>query len=409
MTRTDIRVAILGGGLQGCCIALALAERGARVALYDRNAALMSRAAAGNEGKIHLGYAYPGDPGLATARVLAQGAMTFAPFMRRHLGTATQFCTSTPYVYLVHRNSLKSAADISAYLSANHAEVRKAAAGREDGYFGVDLRDPPRPMSPADRKAAFDPHLIVAAFETPEIAIDPLLLADELRSRIAAEPNITACTGRTVMAVEDEGERLRVVSDGPTGGERESYDHVVNALWDGRLKIDAGRGVLPPRQWLYRIKYGIRFRAPIDAPLMPSVTIVNGPFGDIVGFNDGTVYLSWYPACMQGQSMQLAPPEWPPEPAPAPRARLVANTFSALTEIVPALRAIDPDDLPDLAVMGGVIVAWGETDIDDPRSLLHRRYQIGVVSQRHYHSVDPGKYTMAPYFAAICADRIVET
>ena len=49
-------VAILGGGLQGCCAALALATRGIRVTLYERNSTLLAGAATANEGKIHLGY-----------------------------------------------------------------------------------------------------------------------------------------------------------------------------------------------------------------------------------------------------------------------------------------------------------------------------------------------------------------
>src|SRR5262245_45888190 len=65
-----------------------------------------------------------------------------------------------------------------------------------------------------------------------------------------------------------------------------------------------------------------------------------------------------------------------------------------------------PDILPDLSVKGGTIVARGETDIYDPDSLLHRRYEIGLTSTGRYHSVDPGKLTMAPYFSEILAERI---
>ena len=54
-----------------------------------------------------------------------------------------------------------------------------------------------------------------------------------------------------------------------------------------------------------------------------------------------------------------------------------------------------------------MIVAWGETDIDDPASELHNRYAIGVTSDHGYHSVDPGKLTMAPLFALRCADQVV--
>ena len=406
MASTNRSAAVLGGGLQGCCVALALAGRGLRVTLYDRNAALLSRAAVANEGKIHLGYVFCGDESLATARILARGAIAFAPLLARYLGAAPPFCASTPFLYLVHRDSMKPVAHVAAYLAACHAAVRDAAAGRADGYFGIDLRDPPRALASAEREAAFDPRRIAAAFATPEIAVHPPLLAAALRTRIAAEPRIELRTGRAVVAVEDEATRLSVVSDGPDGADRRSYDHVVNALWDGRHAIDAGRGAAPARPWLYRFKHGIRFRPPAGTPPLPSVTIVNGPFGDIVSYADGTVYLSWYPACLQGVSMELTPPDWPAVPAPALRNRLVADSLAALAGIVPALGALDPDDLPGLAVAGGVIVAWGETDIDDPGSLLHQRYGIGVWSEGRYHSVDPGKYTMAPYFAAVCADRI---
>ena len=75
-----MRVGILGGGHQGCCVALALAERGIDVTVFDRNDELLSRAAVANEGKVHLGYMYANDPSLATARLMMQGAFAFAPF-----------------------------------------------------------------------------------------------------------------------------------------------------------------------------------------------------------------------------------------------------------------------------------------------------------------------------------------
>lgn len=83
--RSTMRVGVLGGGLQGCCAVLALAERSARVTLFDKNDALLSRAAVANEGKIHLGYMYAGDPTLSTAKTMMAGALAFAPFLERYL------------------------------------------------------------------------------------------------------------------------------------------------------------------------------------------------------------------------------------------------------------------------------------------------------------------------------------
>jgi hypothetical protein len=88
------------------------------------------------------------------------------------------------------------------------------------------------------------------------------------------------------------------------------------------------------------------------------------------------------------------------------RTRVLAGTLRGLADIMPSLRGLDADSLPEARVKGGVIVAWGETDICDPHSELHRRYEIGVTSLGRFHSVDPGKLTMAPYFAELCAERI---
>jgi hypothetical protein len=62
-------------------------------------------------------------------------------------------------------------------------------------------------------------------------------------------------------------------------GTREQYDHVVNALWDGRLAVDKTIGLQPERPWLYRVKHYLRVRVPEVASTLPSTTIVLGAFG----------------------------------------------------------------------------------------------------------------------------------
>ena len=97
-------------------------------------------------------------------------------------------------------------------------------------------------------------------------------------------------------------------------------------------------------------------------------------------------------------------PAWGAQPDEPCRARIVTESFAALGAIVPQLQSVRPQDI---TVRGGVIVAWGSTDIDDRVSELHRRHDIGVHSYGSYHSIDPGKLTMAPHFAEVCADRIL--
>lgn len=399
-------VAVLGGGMQGCCIALALAERGARVTLYDRNDALMTQAAVVNEGRMHLGYIYAADASLATARMMIRGGLAFAPFIERHVGLSPEdLAASRPTTYVVHRDTQRPVDELAGYLAAVHALVREAVGGRNDAYFGVDLAAAPRRWSAAERDTLFDGSLVLAAFDTPEIAIDPFILGQAVRDRVKGTPGIEMRLQHTVTAVEDDGAALRVISDGPEGLARERYDHVVNALWDGRLRIDGTRGLQPSRPWIHRFKYGVRFR--VAPGSLPTVAIMLGPFGDLVTYGQGVVYLNWYPTCLAGISHAVSPPEWPRIPADARRGDIVAGTLHAMAEIILPLRDLDATALPDCTVQGGVIVAWGHTDIDDPASELHRRYEIGVTSNGRYHSVDPGKLTMTPYFAGVCADRIV--
>ena len=393
-------VAILGGGFQGCCAAIELAERGIQVTLYEQNSILLAGAATVNEGKIYLGYNYASDSSLKTVNTLLQGALSFAPKLQRYLDADVSLAAE-PFVYAVHRDSQIKVGDFATHLAATHSLV-DAAAGR-GSYFGIDLKAPRR-ATRAALENRFDPAHILAAFDTSEIAINVLDLVRAMRGRIAHDPKINVRTRRKVTAVKEDGARLRVHSAGIDCDDADSdtFSNVVNALWDGRLAIDATLGIHPGRKWIYRFKHGIRFQL-FDSATFPSVTIVLGPFGDLVTYGDGSYYISWYPACMTAHSKALAPPAWRAEPHEPGLSKIVTELFAAMGAIVPQLRSVRPQNL---AVRGGVIVAWGSTDIDDHASELHRRHDIGVHSYGGYHSIDPGKLSMAPHFAKVCADRI---
>ena len=331
-----MRVGVLGGGLQGCCTALSLADRGIDVVLFDRNERLLSRAAVANEGKIHLGYMYANDASYSTARMMMLGALAFAPFFARHLGVSEDAMTvSRPAAYAVHRDSQRSPEQVSQYLAKVHAFIREASDGKRGAYFGLDLASEPRMWSVAEREAAFDPEVALAAFDTPEVAIDPVALASAVRDRIAAEPRIEVRTSHEVVTVDDDSDRL-VVKLGTAGGPAsERFDHVVNALWDGRFAINEKRGLRPQRPWLHRLKYGVSFRLSAGALLPPSATFVSGPFGEVVSYRDGLTYLTWYPVCLQGISSDVAPPDWPTYPSEPLRSQLLQGTLRAMAEFVP--------------------------------------------------------------------------
>ncbi len=134
--------------------------------------------------------------------------------------------------------------------------------------------------------------------------------------------------------------------------------------------------------------------------------MVLGRYGDVVFRPDGTAYLSWYPAAMQGWSHDVSPPrDWDAacrgEGNPGrveAIGRGIQEGIAAWFPVVARLERLQLD--------AGAIVARGQSDVDDVGSQLHDRSQIGVTSLGPYHSVDPGKLTTAPLFALEAADRV---
>jgi len=398
------RVAVLGAGLQGACVALALAERGMKVDLYDREPDPVTQASARNEGKIHLGYVYANDATLATARLMAEGAWSFAPLLRRWIGPAfDDVPLSSPFLYAVHRTSLLPPDAVQAHLSAAHALLADLADADRD-YLGRDRLEPPLRLSSVEPH--FSPATIVAAFRTPELAVDPESLAQAVRERLRADPAIRLVMRATVTSVDrtDAGGVVRFVVDGQAS--EEGYEHVVNALWDSRLAIDATAGITPDRPWLFRVKHYVRLRASPAGAGVPSVTVVLGPYGDTVAYDNGELYLSWYPSGLNGVSRALRMPDWPGTLGTEEADRRRQDIWRHLAEIAPALSRLTPAEVQGGDVRGGVIFAWGCTDIDDPSSGLHERFAIGPRSWGRYHSIDTGKLTTAPLFAERLARRI---
>jgi FAD dependent oxidoreductase len=400
-----MRVAVLGGGFQGTGVALELSRRGVAVDLYDRNAVCITQAGLRNEGKIHLGFTYAKDQDLETAKIMARGGMAFGGIVQRWLeGDIASIGLSPPYDYAVHRGSLVPADRIERHFANVVALMRELAEGEGSLYLGEDVRKVwCRTVRSSD---IYDEEITAAVFSTPERSIDVGRMAESLRQRIAADPRINFLPLMQVTEVVrlNGAWEVHCVHGGTPSCER--YAQVVNCLWDGRLVIDQTAGLPPKPPWLYRLKFGLHFvLKQFDRPL-PCTTIMLGPYGDTVRFDDGRCYLSWYPSCLTGMSPEIAPPHWPRELDGDAASEMIEATIAGLGETILPLRGLSQSDMDEVRLAGGIIFAAGETDIDDPNSQLHTRTKVGIRSKDGYHSVDPGKYTLVPMFAVEAADRV---
>jgi class 3 adenylate cyclase len=398
-----MRVAILGGGVTGVCAALELAARGHAVDLYEQGAELVGRASYWNEGKIHLGLVYAQDRSRRTARTMLEGALRFRPLLARWIETDTLVrAVSAPFMYAVARGSLVPPSAVEAHFRAVADLYRSLGQRRGTGYVA--------PLEgwiwrPIDGDSILDRNEIAAAYLTEERAIDTFLVAAGLRSAALASPNLTVHTNSVVKSVtKGRGTELCVASDRDGYESSETYGAVVNALWQNRLSIDASFGLTESRPLFHRFKIGLHSRSVVVRDL-PTVTFVLGPFGDTVNFGHRS-YLSWYPACHIYNSRERAPTMTDDQLLGRDLRDVEAGTLDAIGRLIPSLQADLRHSAGHWRIGGGYITAWWKTDIDNERSQLHERYQIGVHSAGTYHSIDTGKYTVGPLFAEAVCDRI---
>ena len=401
---------MLGAGLQGICAALVAARRGATVCLIDQDQACLERASFRNEGKIHLGHVYAYDLSFKTADLMLRSALSFAPLLDKWLPDAFHWPTlrSNPFLYVIARELLVPGSQLFAHYARIEDRARELQTLDPSlNYLGERLtrlwevcRQLPTWLNPA---FASD---VVA---TPEVSIDTACLRKVLRGAIKLEPRIKPMYGHVVKGVARKSYGFTVTGQ-TRAGEDWSYDagSVVNALWDGRLAIDAQLDLVPSRPWLYRFKHRVLARCPRELASLPSMTLVLGAFGDVVTRpQDNSIYLSWYPVCQTGWSQYLAPPSaWSAAAIGkldiAEQEPIIRGTLAAFDSLIPGLGKAD-----NAIADGGVIFAWGETDINDGKSELHQRHESGVLHADGYFSINTGKLTNAPYFARELGDLLL--
>jgi glycine/D-amino acid oxidase-like deaminating enzyme len=400
-----MRIAILGAGLVGSGVALELAGRNIKTSLFDRAKRCVDGASRNNEGKVHLGFVYGKDPSRSTARLMAKSALQFQPILRRWIGSEIdRVAVSSPFIYPVGRDSQLSVDECLAFFGEVHALCRDYIAAHGLDYFNQDFDAAPTRIARPEAAGLSD-HA-AAYLSTYEVAIDPEALADAVDRRVRAEPSIDLNLECEIIGIKRLARGFEIRFRGAGGVETEIFDRVVNALWDGRLAIDAQLGMRPTRPWLFRYKEFVRCSCP-TASDVPSITIVLGPYGDVVNYGGGRMYLSWYPVGLRSTTGSLLPPDV----SEVTRGRDAGQTKlamrNALAKFAPGLEQMTTHETIDSTLGGGWIFGWGSSGIDDPASGLHQRFEVGPMHADGYVTVDPGKLTSAPMFAVKAADMVM--
>jgi glycine/D-amino acid oxidase-like deaminating enzyme len=408
---TDQPIVVLGAGVAGVCTALELARRGRRVTIIDQAPDCLLRASFRAEGKIHLGLVYAHDPSLRTLELMLEGALRFDRIVERLVGERIDWekLRSSAFLYAVLPGSLCSADELAATYSALQDQYDRRIESDSFTYIGTRPRTLSWPVPEGVAREWLAPEVTDGVFGTAEFALDLSEFRRLLQGALERAEGVERRWHHRIESVDRTASGYRL--EGATrSGEAWALEAavVVNCVWEDRLRLDAQLGLAPRRPWVHRLKYRVLGRLPSALADLPSFTFVLGPFGDIVTWPSGRVYLSWYPACLRGWCSDLKVPEAWQAPCGGETESDVArdvidSTLGALSRITPGLGAITVE-----TVDAGIITAWGATDVDDPDSTLHQRHEIGPWAHDGWISVDTGKLTTAPLFAERAAALAIE-
>jgi hypothetical protein len=266
---------------------------------------------------------------------------------------------------------------------------------------------------------------------TDEISVSTTAIAFILTDAIKRQKMITFIGNTKVISVKRmTNDEIEITTRNRGRTTINKYQCAANCLWDDKLRIDKTADINNSGPWILRYKAMLNISAPaIGLGLIPSATGILGPYGDIVNHKNGTYYLSWYPLCKLAETLNNDGRKLHSEihNYHARIVKRILSGFPVLSEKVSSIthKKFIKNNILEMAkyipsaeqllkygnsfkLSGGVILAKGSTDINDPDSYLHQRSIIGPIAYGNYVTVDTGKYCTAPLFALETADMITK-
>ncbi|OUS31467.1 hypothetical protein A9Q99_02540 [Gammaproteobacteria bacterium 45_16_T64] len=234
-----MKIAIIGGGFYGCCMANSLKRlHGANIQIdiFDRSESLLSRAATNNQSRLHLGFHYP-----RSTETIAQTIAGVSSFVEE-FGACIDYPKNN--LYAVHRDGY---VDFNEYMVA------------------MDDHDLKYDVLPIENAPYFrNPSHIEGIIRVEEGVIRLADMASLILSKLDAK---VYCSAIVTSVDPDRG----VVTTG--GKAYEGYDAIVNATY-----TDNNIGM--PQEKRFELKFELAAMALVESPYGDdtALTIMDGPF-----------------------------------------------------------------------------------------------------------------------------------
>ncbi|MCB0830352.1 MAG: FAD-binding oxidoreductase [Solirubrobacterales bacterium] len=386
---------VIGAGIHGISSALALASRGRRSLVLEAGTGPFFGASARNEGKIHLGFVYALDETGATTKAMVEGSLSFAPLIEHWCGPLPwEQIRSDGFGYVVMDEGLAGPDQVEAHYRSVIEEAERAAPAFGSNYVGVNLGGAEIVRHEGTFPGMAEGHS-GCWFETPERAVDPRALSKFITEAASREPLVEIRSGHRVAHVERLEGGFALEAETASGNRRIESDNVINCAWDGRPALD-GMILGDQSHESFRVKHQVMIHGGETAGIIPA-TLVQGPYGDVVLWPNGDVYISWYPIARTHFGDR---PEDGLEIDPV----VADRVHEAIVDLFPSLAGFKV-----LSHAPCYILAKGATDIHDPGSELHVRLGAEYVESDGWFSIRSSKLTTGPLAGERCAAAITGT
>lgn len=249
----NVDAVVVGGGFFGAHIAALLAHRLGRVAVLEREEALLTRASYNNQARVHGGYHYP--------RSILTSLRSRANYPRFVSEFAPAVDQSFTKLYAIARRNSK--------VTANQFV-----------QFCRRIGAPVTPAAPAIVRR-FDADQVDGVFQVEESAFNATVLAT-MMERAMREAGVVVCSGVAARAIEPGTLRRVCVRWGDAGDEVTHADVVVVCTYSALNDLLSDSGL--PTVALVHELTEIALVEPPSSLLGFGVTVMDGPFWSCMPF-----------------------------------------------------------------------------------------------------------------------------
>ncbi len=242
---------IVGGGFYGCCLALSLSSRFARILIVEREQNLLMRASHANQARVHNGYHYP--------RSLLTAMRSAANYPR--FTTEFRDCIDDSFlqIYAIARGTSK----VTAYQFQKFCE-----------QVGIPIRQAPQSIM-----KLLNPALIEAAFCTEECAFDAVKLKTEMLRKLQLLGVTVACNQEVERILSGARDSVRVIL---RDGREFSASYVFNCAYSEINQL-LTRSELPRVPLKHEVAELVLIEVPSELKGI-GLTVMDGPFFSTMPF-----------------------------------------------------------------------------------------------------------------------------